>query len=52
MYNSFISVAKRYIDVTVRFIKGIINAMFYKTQNINVRFSKADISVKFEGTSQ
>lgn len=50
MYNSFISIAKRYIDITVKFIKGLIDAMFRKTQNIDVKFSKGDITVKFEGT--
>jgi len=50
VYNTFIIVVKRYLDITVRFVKGLVNAMFYKKHDIDVKFSKADIEVKFEGT--
>jgi len=50
VYNIFIIVVKRYIDIAVKFVKGLINIMFYKRYNIDVKFSKADIEVKFEGT--
>ena len=43
MYNSLISVVKRYLDITVKFVKGLINAMFSK---------KVDITVKFKGTDE
>lgn len=41
VYNTFLIVVKRYIDITVRFVKGLISAMFHK---------KYDIEVKFKGT--
>ena len=41
VYNIFLIVVKRYIDITVRFVKGLVNAMFHK---------KYDIEVKFKGT--
>ena len=50
VYNTFLIVVKRYVDIAVRFVKGLVNAMFNKKQNIDVKFSKADIEVKFEGT--
>jgi len=50
VYNIFLIVVKRYIAIAVRFVKGLIDTMFYKKHDIDVKFSKADIEVKFEGT--
>jgi len=50
VYNTFLIVVKRYIDVAVKFVKGLIDTMFYKRHDIDAKFSKADIEVKFEGT--
>jgi len=53
MYNSFISIAKRYLDITVKFVKGLVNAMFYKKIGVDVMFAKkVEITTKFEGTRQ
>lgn len=50
VYDTFIIVLKRYIDIVAKFVKGIVSAMFYKRRDIEVKFSTADIEVKFEGT--
>jgi len=38
VYNTFLIVVKRYIDITVRFVKGLVDMMFHKTINITAKF--------------
>ena len=38
VYNTFLAVVKRYLDITVKFINGLVNVMFSKKIDITARF--------------